>query len=90
MVSLARPRLYAVLLGTFAAFALDVVAAGLFGVLSYTVAQRSKEIAAGRARTDGRGDRRGTVRWPGTVVAVANLLVRNSDVLSYAQATSDR
>jgi putative ABC transport system permease protein len=45
MVSLARPRLYAVLLGTFAVFALAVVAAGLFGVLSYTVAQRSKEIA---------------------------------------------
>jgi putative ABC transport system permease protein len=45
LVSLARPRLYAVLLGTFAAFALAVVAAGLFGVLSYTVAQRSKEIA---------------------------------------------
>jgi putative ABC transport system permease protein len=34
-----------VLLGTFAVFALAVVAAGLFGVLSYTVAQRSKEIA---------------------------------------------
>lgn len=34
MVSLARPRLYAVLLGTFAVFGLAVVAAGLFGVLS--------------------------------------------------------
>jgi putative ABC transport system permease protein len=45
MVSLARLRLYAVLLGTFAVIALAVVAAGLFGVLSYTVAQRSKEIA---------------------------------------------
>jgi predicted permease len=45
MVSLARPRLYAVLLGAFAAFALAIVAAGLFGVLSYSVAQRSKEIA---------------------------------------------
>jgi predicted permease len=42
--SLARPRLYAVLLGTFALFALAVAAVGLFGVLSYSVALRAREI----------------------------------------------
>ena len=42
--SLARPRLDAVLLGTFAAFALAIAGVGLFGVLSYTVAQRAREI----------------------------------------------
>ena len=42
--SLARPRLYAVLLGTFAAFALAIAGVGLFGVLSYSVAQRAREI----------------------------------------------
>ena len=42
--SLAKPRLYAVLLGTFAAFALAIAGVGLFGVLSYTVAQRAREI----------------------------------------------
>jgi putative ABC transport system permease protein len=42
--SLAKPRLYAVLLGTFAAFALAIAGVGLFGVLSYSVAQRAREI----------------------------------------------
>lgn len=42
--SLTKPRLYAVLLGTFAMFALAIAGVGLFGVLSYNVAQRAREI----------------------------------------------
>ena len=42
---LARPRLYAVLLGGFAVCALLVAGVGLFGVLSFSVAERSREIA---------------------------------------------
>ena len=42
--SLAQPRLYAVLLGGFAIFALAIAGVGLFGVLSYSVAQRTREI----------------------------------------------
>jgi putative ABC transport system permease protein len=45
LTSIARPRLYAILLGGFALFALVVAAVGLFGVLSYSVAQRSRELA---------------------------------------------
>jgi putative ABC transport system permease protein len=45
MTSLARPRLFAVLLAGFATFALLIAAVGLFGVLSYSVAQRSRELA---------------------------------------------
>jgi putative ABC transport system permease protein len=44
MGSLARPRLYAVVLAGFAAFAVTIAAVGLFGVLSYSVAQRSREL----------------------------------------------
>jgi predicted permease len=44
MHSLARPRTYAVLLGGFAVFAVGVAAAGLFGVMSYMAAQRTREI----------------------------------------------
>lgn len=42
--SLAKPRIYALLLGGFAVFALAIAGVGLFGVLSYSVAQRSREI----------------------------------------------
>jgi putative ABC transport system permease protein len=42
--SLAKPRLYAVLLTGFAIAALAIAGVGLFGVLSYSVAQHRREI----------------------------------------------
>ena len=54
--SLARPRLYAVLLGSFAVIALVVTGVGLFAALSYSVAQRTHELgvrsALGARRID--------------------------------------
>ena len=43
--TLAKPRLYAIVAAGLAAFALTIAGVGLFGVLSYSVAQRSREIA---------------------------------------------
>ena len=71
--TLARPRLYAVLLASFAAAALIVTGVGLFGVLSFTVAQRTRELGVRAALGARRRDLVGLVVRQGMTVMVGGL-----------------
>ena len=73
--SLARPRLYAVLLGAFAVVALVVTGVGLFGVLSLTVAQRTRELGVRAALGATRRDLVVLVVRQGLMVTLAGILV---------------
>ena len=75
LASLARPRLYAMLLGGFAFFAVLVAGVGVLGTLSFTVAQRSRELAVRAALGARAADLIRLVLRQGAVVGIAGIAV---------------
>ena len=75
MSSLSRPRAYAVVLGGFAAFALAIAIVGLFGVLSYSVGQRTREIGVRTALGAQTADIVGLVLRSGVAITATGLAV---------------
>ena len=98
-LAVAQPRFYAVLVGVFAALALLLAGSGIYGLLSYTVAQRRSEIGIRMALGARRSDILELVVRQGTMLVAAGAGVglagaaASSRVLEsfvYGIATGDR
>ena len=94
-----QPRFYAVFVGCFAALALFLAAFGIYGLLSYTVSQRRREIGVRMALGAKHGDIVTLVVRQGALLvaagAVAGLLAaaassRVLDSFLYGITTNDR
>jgi predicted permease len=70
-----RPRMYAVLLGTFATIAVLLAAVGIYGVMAYSVAQRTREIGIRVALGARPGSVLGLVMGQSALLSIAGVTI---------------
>ena len=70
-----RPRMYAVLLGVFAAIAVALAAAGIYAVMAYSVAQRTREIGIRMALGARSREVLGLVMGQSALLSVAGVII---------------
>jgi putative ABC transport system permease protein len=80
--SVAAPRFNTILLGAFAGLALLLAAVGIFGVISYSVAQRTRELGIRRALGASTGSVMRLVVWRGMGLAGAGILAGGGAALA--------
>jgi putative ABC transport system permease protein len=88
--SLARPRFYTALLALFAAVALALAATGVYGVMSYAVAQRTREISVRMALGALKGDVVRMVVGQAILLASVGLLVGIAAALAVGRVLQDQ
>ncbi|MGC2109884.1 MAG: ABC transporter permease [Candidatus Korobacteraceae bacterium] len=86
--TLATQRLSMILLSTFAVLALTLASIGIYGVISYVVAQRTQEIGIRMAMGAGRGDVLKLVAGQGLKLIVIGLLCGTAGALAATRALS--
>jgi predicted permease len=86
--SLGQRRFTMVVLGTFALVAFLLAAIGVHGVLSYVVAQRTREIGIRMALGADRGSVRGMVLRQGTALAIVGLALGLLGALAISRVLS--
>ncbi len=86
--SISEPRFYMLLLGLFAATAIFLAALGIFGVMSYAVAQRSREIGIRMALGAHAGDVMGMILKNAGALIVSGIVMGLVGALALSRSLS--